>query len=85
METNLPRRSAPGNPASPPHVSFNRVPIKTPKNPNPPEVRCGRCHHLESEHGKSGSRPCLAMVGDDLTTREFCKCDKFRSELRKAA
>jgi hypothetical protein len=51
---------------------------------SPPEVRCVSCHHLESEHGKTGTRPCLAMVGD-LLTREFCRCDNFHVAVSKAA
>ena len=49
-----------------------------------PEARCLACNHLEREHGATGTRPCLMMVGD-LLEREFCKCDRFRSEIRKAA
>jgi cytochrome c553 len=58
--------------------------VKTTKVPNPPEAVCARCHHTESEHGKTGSRPCLAMIGD-LLTREFCACNEFKEGLRKAA
>jgi len=61
--------------------------VKPPKVSNDPaEVVCTRCHHTESEHGKTGSRPCIAMVGD-LVTREFCKCDSFQApaSVRKAA
>ncbi|HTS66212.1 MAG TPA: hypothetical protein VMH28_29515 [Candidatus Acidoferrales bacterium] len=47
-------------------------------------MRCARCHHLEAEHGKTGTRPCLAMVGD-LLEREFCSCDEFQVRLSKAA
>ncbi|HJZ98112.1 MAG TPA: hypothetical protein VKE70_16495 [Candidatus Solibacter sp.] len=54
------------------------------KPSNPPEVLCARCHHPESEHGKTGFRPCLAMVGD-LVKREFCPCNAFKVPLRKAA
>jgi hypothetical protein len=73
----------PGNPRAQNHVSLVRVAVKTPK---PPELLCARCHHPESEHGKSGFRPCLAMVGDDLVTREFCTCNKFQAAvIRKAA
>jgi hypothetical protein len=49
-----------------------------------PERRCDRCGHLESEHGQSGTRPCLAMVGD-LLDRHFCRCNHFKTALRKAA
>jgi hypothetical protein len=71
-----------GNPRGAQHVLFNRVAVKIPK---PPEVLCARCHHPESEHGKTGFRPCLAMVGD-LVKREFCTCNEFRAAIaRKAA
>ena len=49
-----------------------------------PEVRCVRCGHLEREHGATGTRPCLMMVGD-LLKREFCKCNRFHGEMNKAA
>jgi len=39
--------------------------------------RCASCNHLRSEHGTTGTRPCLAMTGD-LLTRNFCSCDEFR-------
>jgi hypothetical protein len=55
------------------------------KAPQPePEVRCLACGHLEQDHGATGTRPCLAMVGD-LLEREFCQCDRFCGEIRKAA
>ena len=49
-----------------------------------PEVRCLGCGHLEQEHGTTGTRPCLTMVGD-LLKREFCKCNRFRGQLGKVA
>lgn len=49
-----------------------------------PEARCRACRHLENEHGTTGTRPCLAMVGD-LLDREFCACDEFRTAMRQAA
>jgi hypothetical protein len=54
------------------------------KGPKTPEPKCERCGHLESEHGQSGTRPCLAMVGD-LLNRKFCRCNRFKALLRKAA
>jgi hypothetical protein len=48
------------------------------------EVRCAVCKHLESEHGTSGTRPCLSMVGD-LLQREFCACDHFQAGMTMAA
>ena len=50
----------------------------------PPVEKCSRCGHLETEHGTTGSRPCLAMKGD-LLHREFCQCDAFHGKLGKAA
>ena len=49
-----------------------------------PERRCRTCRHLESEHGTTGTHPCLAMVGD-LLDRQFCACDEFRTAMSKAA
>ena len=49
-----------------------------------PEVRCAKCGHLELEHGKTGTRPCLSMVGD-LLKREFCSCSRFTAGMTKAA
>jgi len=49
-----------------------------------PERRCRTCRHPESEHGTTGTRPCLAMVGD-LLARQFCACDEFRTAMSKAA
>src|SRR5438132_6432166 len=63
-----------GNPRAHHRISHIRVVAKTPKPAKPVELRCARCNHVESEHGKTGFRPCLAMVGD-LVTREFCACD----------
>jgi hypothetical protein len=52
--------------------------------PPEPEIRCLACGHLEQEHGATGTKPCLTMVGD-LLKREFCKCNRFRSQLGKVA
>ena len=49
-----------------------------------PEVLCASCGHTESQHGTTGSRPCLAMTGD-LLAREFCSCDRFTAKMPKAA
>jgi len=49
-----------------------------------PVNRCAHCGHFESEHGTTGTRPCLATVGD-LTDRDFCPCDAFRPGISKAA
>jgi len=49
-----------------------------------PIEMCAQCGHPETDHGTTGFRPCLAMVGDVLH-REFCKCDSFRKSARKAA
>jgi len=43
---------------------------------------CVNCGHTEAEHGQTGTRPCLATVGDD---RSFCPCDEFRPKKLKAA
>lgn len=48
-----------------------------------PVEHCIRCGHLESEHGRSGTRPCLAMVGD-LLDRRFCKCDRLITAVASA-
>jgi len=42
-----------------------------------PEARCSVCRHKESEHGRTGTRPCLAMTGPILK-RDFCACDRFQ-------
>jgi hypothetical protein len=42
-----------------------------------PLVRCISCGHLASEHGKTGTKPCLAMTGD-LLDRHFCPCDELK-------
>jgi hypothetical protein len=57
--------------------------VRTTSQPEP-DARCLICGHLEQEHGCTGTRPCLMMVGD-LLEREFCECDRFRGEIRKAA
>jgi hypothetical protein len=49
-----------------------------------PERVCAGCGHTESQHGATGTKPCLAMVGDVLV-RDFCPCDQFREQLSKAA
>jgi hypothetical protein len=48
------------------------------------EIRCANCNHLEREHGTTGTRPCLAMVGD-LLDRDFCPCDEFRGVVARLA
>jgi hypothetical protein len=40
------------------------------------------CGHSETEHGRTGTRPCLAAVGPD---RSFCTCDEFHPDQLKAA
>ncbi|MDR3698365.1 MAG: hypothetical protein P4L56_01940 [Candidatus Sulfopaludibacter sp.] len=49
-----------------------------------PELVCAACGHRESQHGTTGSKPCLAMTGD-LLAREFCSCDRFTADWSKAA
>ena len=49
-----------------------------------PDRKCANCGHTESEHAGTGTRPCLAMVGD-LVERAFCACDEFRAKAAKAA
>jgi hypothetical protein len=49
-----------------------------------PEVRCANCGHAETQHGRSGTKPCLATVGE-LANIGFCACDEFRPEAKKAA
>jgi hypothetical protein len=39
---------------------------------------------LEQEHGRTGTRPCLATVGD-LADLGFCTCDEFRPKVRRVA
>jgi hypothetical protein len=46
--------------------------------------RCVRCGHLESQHGRSGLRPCLAVVGE-VGKREFCACDELLVKTAVAA
>jgi hypothetical protein len=48
------------------------------------QPRCAVCGHLESEHGATGTRPCLAMAGE-LLERNFCSCDFFVAKAAKAA
>src|ERR1017187_4032998 len=45
---------------------------------------CANCGHGESEHGTTGTRPCLATVGT-LFDPDFCPCDEFRPMVAKAA
>jgi hypothetical protein len=45
-------------------------------------LACANCGHTEIEHGRTGTRPCLAVVGDD---RHFCSCDEFQPKRLKAA
>ena len=52
--------------------------------PKQSETLCVSCGHTESQHGTTGSRPCLAMSGD-LVAREFCVCDHFSVAMPKAA
>src|SRR5215472_13906421 len=59
-------------------------PKPKPSRPLLTEVRCAKCKHLESEHGRTGLRPCLAMVGD-LLDRDFCTCNEFRVAIGRAA
>jgi hypothetical protein len=49
-----------------------------------PEVRCVNCGHPEQEHGRTGTRPCLATVGD-ISDLGFCACDDFRPKVQRAA
>ncbi len=49
-----------------------------------PEEKCANCGHPEREHGATGTRPCLATVGN-LLNPDFCSCDEFRPKLVKAA
>ena len=59
--------------------------IRTAQKPEQsPELRCASCGHPESQHGTTGSKPCLAMTGD-LLAREFCSCDVFVADMPKAA
>jgi len=55
--------------------------VATPISSAKPVV-CAKCGHPESDHGKTGTRPCLAAVGAD---RSFCPCDEFRPKTLKAA
>jgi hypothetical protein len=48
------------------------------------ERECANCTHGESEHGTTGTRPCLAVVGT-LLDPDFCPCDEFRPRVAKAA
>jgi hypothetical protein len=50
----------------------------------PIDALCANCNHPESAHGKTGTRPCLVMVGD-LLARNFCPCDRFQLSLTRAA
>lgn len=59
------------------------IPFRT-RSTEGPESRCVKCGHLQSEHGTTGTRPCLAMVGD-LLHRRFCSCDEFHAKLHSAA
>jgi len=52
------------------HLRFER---KAEEN----QVRCSACGHLETEHGMTGTRPCLAVAAD-LLDRHFCACDQFQ-------
>jgi hypothetical protein len=59
------------------------ITIGTRSKPQPEPERLCVCNHLESEHGTSGTRPCLATVGD-LLNRDFCTCDELRTGVAKA-
>jgi hypothetical protein len=48
------------------------------------ERECANCGHRESEHGITGTRPCLATVGS-IFDPDFCPCDEFRPKVAKAA
>ena len=48
------------------------------------EPRCTRCGHVESKHGRTGSRPCMAVIGE-LAKRELCHCDEFHVKAALAA
>jgi hypothetical protein len=50
----------------------------------PEPVHCANCGHTENEHGRSGTKPCLATVGH-LADLGFCLCDEFRPKAKKAA
>jgi hypothetical protein len=43
-----------------------------------PVKHCLQCGHLESEHGKTGTRPCLAVIGNGVD-RQFCPCDELKT------
>ncbi len=61
------------------------MPSRTAQKPeHSPELVCAACGHLESQHGATGSKPCLAMTGE-LLAREFCPCDRFIADWSKAA
>jgi hypothetical protein len=60
------------------------APILTRSKKVEPEVRCANCGHPETEHGRTGTRPCLATVGD-LSDLGFCACDDFRPKGRRSA
>jgi hypothetical protein len=49
-----------------------------------PEVRCANCGHTETQHGRTGTRPCLATVGE-LADIGFCACDEFKPGKIRAA
>ncbi len=55
-----------------------------PRPEKAPDLLCATCGHPESQHGATGSKPCLAMTGD-LLEREFCQCERFTTDLSKAA
>jgi len=50
----------------------------------PIAITCAKCGHTEAEHGNTGTRPCLASVGNPLDP-DFCNCDEFRPKVAKAA
>ena len=49
-----------------------------------PVKRCLQCGHLESEHGKTGTRPCLAVIGNG-GDRQFCPCDELKTSAARGS
>ena len=60
------------------------TPIHSHKGNLEAERVCMSCNHPESQHGSTGTRPCLASVGN-LFDPDFCPCDEFRPKVAKAA
>src|SRR5215831_4245858 len=63
---------------------FVAAPIPSRSKKTQPEVLCATCGHAELEHGRTGTRPCLASVGE-LADLGFCRCDEFRPKAQRAA